>query len=117
MNILNKRFPNERFPNLIIHIYYLMISFTFCYLYYHKFISRADFYSPESSGGIYSVLKGVALKPIQYRVLIPVIFKVLSSLIAVVKPMSDRALFFIITIGLCYFILLTFYFILNRYFN
>ena len=117
MNILNKRFPNERFPNLIIHIYYLMISFTFCYLYYHKFISRANFYAPESSGGIYAVLSGTALKPIQFRVLIPVIFKMLSFLIAFVKPMSDKALFFIITIGLCYFILLTFYFILNRYFN
>ena len=117
MHILNKRFPNEKFPNLIIHIYYVMISFTFCYLYYHKFITRADFYAPESSGGIYAVLKGIALKPVQYRILIPAIFKALSVIISIVKPVSDKALFFVITIGLCYFILLSFYFILNQYFG
>jgi len=117
MNLLNKRFPNERFPNLIIHIYYLMISFTFCYLYFHKFISHADFYGTESSGGIYAVLSGIALKPIQYRVLIPLIFKAISIVVSVVKHASDKAIFFSITIGLCYFVLLSFYFILNKYFK
>ncbi|MGH2575550.1 MAG: hypothetical protein ACRDFC_07615, partial [Ignavibacteria bacterium] len=89
-----------------------LISITFCYLYYHKFIVNADFYSPDSSGGIYAVLNFEALKPIQYRVLIPFIFKALS----VIKLISDKALFFLMTIALTYFILLSFYFLLNKYF-
>lgn len=117
MNFLNIRIPNKKFPNLIIHIYYLMISFTFSYLYYHKFIVRADFHSPISSGGIYAVLNSEAVKPLQYRILIPLIFKALLTIISIVKPISDKALFFLITIGLCYFILLSFYFLLNTYFQ
>lgn len=112
MNLLNKKIPSEKYPALIIHIYYLLISVTFCYLYYHKFITDADFYGADSSGGIYAVLKYQAIKPIQYRLLIPFIFKAIS----IVKIMPDKALFFVLTIGLTYFTLLAFYFLLSSYF-
>ncbi len=113
MNLLNKKIPSEKYPSLIIHIYYLLISVTFCYLYYHKFITDADFYGADSSGGIYAVLKYEAIKPIQYRLLIPFVFKAIS----VVRIMPDKALFFVLTIGLTYFTLLSFYFLLNEYFT
>src|SRR4030095_12714579 len=105
---LNKKIPNEKFPSVIIHIYYMMISFTFCYLYYHKFITRADFHGPQSSGGIYAVLNHEALKPVQFRILIPLIFKGFQSVIFLFKPVFEKVLFFLITISLCYFILMSF---------
>lgn len=111
-SFLNKNFPTEKYPPVIIHIYYLMVSLTFCYLYYHKFIVKADFYGAYSSGGIYAVLNFEAVRPIQYRILIPLVFKVLT----VFKLIPDKAAFFILTIALTYFILLAFYFLLNKYF-
>lgn len=117
IGLLNKKYPNDNFPPLLIHIYYFMLSFTFCYLYYHKFISRADFFSPDSSGGIYAVLNFEAVKPIQFRILVPYIFKAVQSVIFIFKTIPDKALFFLITIGFCYLILFSFYFLLNEYFK
>ncbi len=117
IKFLNKRFPTESFPNLLIHLYYLMISATFCYLYYHKFINRADFYGKQSTGGIYAVLNFEAVKPIQFRILIPLIFKGIRDIVSIFHSIPDKMLFFLITIALCYFILLSFYFLLNEYFK
>ena len=117
IKFLNKRFPNEHYPSIIIHFYYFLISFTFCYLYYHKFIVNADFYSTSSSGGIYAVAGFEAMKPVQFRILIPFIFKAVQSILFIFYPIPDRALFFLITILICYFILLSFYFLLNEYFK
>ncbi len=114
---LNKKYPNDDYPSILIHIYYFMISLTLCYVYYHKFITRADFFSPASSGGIYAVLNGEALKPVQFRILIPMIFKAFHWLISLVKPIPDKALFFLITILLCYMILFSFYLLLGKYFK
>lgn len=114
MNLLNKKFPTEKSPSVIIHLYYLLTSLTFCYIYYHKFIVKADFYGAFSSGGIYAVLNFEAVKPIQFRILIPFIFKVMKLVFSFI---SDEALFFLLTIVLCYFILLMFYFLLNEYFQ
>ncbi len=94
-----------------------MISLTFCYIYYHKFITKADFYSASSSGGIYAVLSGEALKPVQYRILIPLLFKGVQTVIFLVKAIPDGALFFLITIALCYMILFSFYMLLGQYFK
>ncbi len=117
IKFLNKRFPGDNFPPVIIHIYYMLISLTFCYLYYHKFIVRADFYSTLSSGGIYSVLNFEAIKPLQFRILVPFIFKAVKSVFDLFYAIPDKALFFILTIGFCYLILLSFYFLLNEYFK
>lgn len=114
---LNKHFPKQNYPAIIVHVYYFLISFTFCYLYYHKFVVSADFYSPNSSSGIFTVANLEALKPIQFRILIPFIFEALKSISAVVINIPDKALFFLITVVLCYSILLSFYFLLNEYFS
>lgn len=114
---LNKKFPNDNYPSVLIHIYYFMVSLTLCYVYYHKFISRADFFSPSSSGGIYAVLSGEAIKPIQFRILIPVIFKAVQSVIFIFREIPDRVVFFLITITLCYMILFSFYMLLGEYFK
>ncbi len=114
---LNKKFPNDNYPSVLIHIYYFMISLTLCYLYYHKFIAKADFYSPTSSGAIYAVLSGEAIKPIQFRILIPIIFKVVQTVLFIFKTIPDKAIFFFITIMLCYMILFSFYMLLGEYFK
>lgn len=114
MKLFNRKIPTPNSPSIIIHIYYMMISFTFCYVYYHKFITKADFFGVQSSGGIYAVLDGIAVKPIQFRILIPYVFKVFKSILFFVP---DKAVFFILTIVLCYFVLLIFYFLLNEYFQ
>lgn len=113
MKILNIKLPNERSPSVIIHIYYLMIAITFTYLYYHKFIQGADFYNPVSPGGIFAVANFESVKPLQFRILIPLIFKGLSML-HIVPP---KLLFFFINTGLAYLILVSFYFLLGRYFK
>jgi hypothetical protein len=117
INFLNKRFPKDNYPPILIHIYYILISITFCYLYYHKFIVKADFYGNESSGGIYAVLNSEAIKPAQYRLLVPYIFKVVQSGFFIFHSIPDKALFFLLTILFCYLILLSFYFLLNEYFK
>lgn len=116
IKFLNRRFPKDNYPPILIHIYYLLISFTFCYLYYHKFILRADFHERGSSG-LYSVINLDAVKPVQYRILVPYIFKAVQSVTNFILHIPDKALFFIITIGFCYLILLSFYFLLNEYFK
>lgn len=117
MKFLNKRFPKDNFPPVIVHVLYLVISVTFCYLYHHKFVTKADFYSPESSGGIYAVLNNTAFEVMQIRVLVPIVFIALKKILFLVRPVSDGGLFFIITVVQCYFILLSFYFLLNKYFQ
>lgn len=117
LKYLRKKIPFESSPSVLVHLYYFLISFTFCYLYYHKFINRADFYSPDSSGGIYAVLDFQALKPIQFRLLVPFIFKIFQTIVSIIKPISDKALFFILTIIFTYFILYSFYYLLNEYFR
>jgi L-malate glycosyltransferase len=113
IGFLNKKYISEKYPPLIIHLYYLLVSITFSYLYYHKFINRADFFSPDSSGGMYAVVNFEAIKPIQFRILIPFIFKAAKLLTGI----PDKMLFFLITIGITYLILLAFYFLLNQYFQ
>lgn len=117
INFLNKRFPKDNYPPILIHIYYILISITFCYLYYHKFIVRADFYGKESAGGIFAVLNNDAIKPAQYRLLVPYIFKAVQTVFLIFHSIPDKALFFLLTILFCYLILLSFYFLLNEYFK
>lgn len=114
MKLFNRKIPTSNSPSVIIHFYYMMISFTFCYIYYHKFITKADFFGVQSSGGIYAVLNFEAIKPIQFRILIPYIFSAFKSVLFFVP---DKAVFFILTIVFCYFVLLAFYFLLNEYFQ
>lgn len=113
MNLLNKNFPSKKYPPILIHLFYLFSSITFCYLYYHKFVANANLYSRTSGGGIYAVLNFEALKPVQYRLLIPFIFKAITFF----KLIPDKAAFFLITVAVTYFILLSFYFLLNCYFQ
>ncbi len=117
IKLLNKRFPKDNFPPIIVHIMYLAVSVTFCYLYYHKLIVKADFYGEQSSGGIYAVLNNTAYELMQVRVLLPIVFIVCKKIVFLVRPVSDGGLFFALAIVQCYFILLSFYFLLNKYFQ
>lgn len=117
IGLLRRGFPTAKSPAVISHIYYFMVSFTLCYLYYHKFISKADFFSPTSSGGIYAVLNHEAIKPIQFRLLIPWIFSGIKAVLSIFHTVPDKALFFMLTIVLCYLILVAFYYLLCEYFE
>ena len=113
MKILDKKLFGAKYPPLIVHIYYFIISVTFSYLYGVKFLPSADFYSPLSTGGIFAVLNGTAVKPVQFRILIPLIFKALS----IFSFLNYKILFVIISVVLTYFILISFYALLNCYFK
>ena len=113
MNILNKKFPGEKYPPLVIHVYYFLVSCTFCYIYSQKFMPAANFYGSCDGGGIYAVLQGIACKPIQFRILIPYIMKVLLLF----HVLKDKLVFVLLLVVITYFILLTFYLILNCYFK
>jgi hypothetical protein len=63
------------------------------------------------------VLNGDAIKPIQFRILIPLLFKAAQFVIFLVKVIPDKALFFLMTIVLCYMILFSFYLLLGQYFK
>lgn len=112
LSILSKKFPNENFPPVIIHISYLLSSLAFCLLYKLLIIAGHDFYNNEYSS-IYKVLNGEALHSMQYRVLIPYLFKGLSS----VLPLSDIPLFMLMTFVITYLTLLCFRSVLNVYFE
>lgn len=110
--ILNSRFPNEKYPPVLIHILYLLASFTFCYLYYSKIVAPSDFYNHDY-GAILKVINFEAIRSIQYRVLVPFIFKVTS----LVQFLPDKGVFFIILLGFTYLTLLVFFRLLCVYFE
>lgn len=113
MNLLNKKFPGNKFPTIHVHIFYFITALTFSYLYYHKFGHLFDFHNPVSTAGIYSVISFTAIKPMVYRILIPFIFKLLSFL----PGASDNKVYFLILIIFIYLTILAFYFLLNAHFK
>jgi hypothetical protein len=91
---------------------YLLLSITFCFLYFHKFVVDEDFYRTGWQSGIYTILAFNAPKYAQFRLLFPIIFKI----IAVITHIGNKSIFFILIIGQTYIILEIFYRILNEYF-
>ncbi len=112
LKILSRKFPNENSPSVILHISYLLASLVFCMLFNLIVINLHDFYNFDYCS-IYKVLSGEAIRSIQYRVLIPYIFKAMSLIL----PLSDRALFILIIVIITYFTLLFFRAVLNVYFS
>jgi hypothetical protein len=90
-----------------------MLSLTFCYIYYHKLIIKADFYSFDSSAGIYPVLNFEAIKVLQYRMLVPFVFKFFSLFFA----FSDKAVYFILCLVQTVIILYLFRLLLDEFFE
>lgn len=111
LKILSKKFPNDNFPPIVVHVFYLLMSVTFCLIYNHIVIGKTDFHEDEY-GGVYRVLAGDATRAIQYRVLVPLIFKVFTFL-----HIPDIVIFLFIIIVFTYLTILFFYLILNRYFQ
>ena len=87
-----------------------MIAVTFCFLYFQKIISKADFNSPNS---INAVLSFETFKPFQFRLFIPIIFKALSFL----SFIPSKALFMLMSCVIVYLTILAYYYILGEYFN
>lgn len=113
MNILNKKILGEKFPSFLIHIYYFLVSCTFCYIYSQKFMPSANFHAACDGGGIYAVLNGIACKPVQLSILIPYLFKVVS----LITFLNDKLVFVLTSVIITYFILLSFYALLNCFFR
>ena len=109
--ILSRKFPTENYPPVLFHLLYLMAAFTFCFIYHHKVVSTSDFYNDEY-GAILKVLNMEAIRSIQYRILVPVIFKILS----LPHLLPDKAVFFIIMFGFTYLTQIAFYRLLCVYF-
>ena len=102
-----------RYPSRVLQsIMYLLLSITFCFLYFHKFVVDEDFYRVGWQSGIYTVLAFNAPKYCQFRLLFPLIFKI----VAVVTHIGNKGVFFILIIAQTYIIIEIFYRILNEYF-
>src|SRR4030095_5010066 len=109
---LNRKFPNENYPPILFHILYLMAAFTFCFIYHHKVVSSSDFYNDEY-GAILKLLNMESIRSIQYRIFVPIIFKILSLL----NLLPSKAIFFIIMFGFTYLTIVVFYRVLGKYFT
>ncbi len=111
LNLFGRKFPSENFPPVIVHVIYLLMSVTFCLIYNHMVIGVSDLRYDEYAG-IYRVLEGNAIKAIQFRVLVPLIFKAFKIL-----HIPDRAILIFIFVAFTYFTLIFFYLILNIHFR
>jgi hypothetical protein len=94
-------------------VYYFLTSLTFCYIYFQKIGVHSDFYSPDSSSGIISVLNFEAIKVMQYRLLVPFLYKLLSLFL----PIPEKAVYFVLLVILCFMVIYVFYRLLNEYFE
>lgn len=101
------------FPALNVCIYYLLSSLGFCYIYFHRIYYNADFYE-KNMGGIYYILTFEGLKPNQFRLLIPFLFKALKTLLPF---LHDKTAYFAMTLFISFFTIVFFYNILNVYFS
>ncbi|RPI17196.1 MAG: hypothetical protein EHM58_10065 [Ignavibacteriae bacterium] len=101
------------FPSLSVCIYYMMSSLSFCYIYFHKQFFNVTFYE-QNTGGIYYILSLEAIKPNQFRLLIPYLYKAFKTVFFFVP---DKAAFFIIIVVITFITLVIFYNILNVYFD
>jgi len=110
--ILNKNFPDDNYPPVIIHLIFMLAAITFCFIYHHKIVAPADFYNDEY-GAILKVLNLEAIRSIQYRILVPVIFKVLS----LGHLIPDKTVFFLITLGNTYLLIIVFFRLISVYFS
>lgn len=101
------------FPPLSVCFYYLMSSLSFCYIYFHKQFFDLTF-REQNTGGIYYILSFEAIKPNQFRLLIPLLFKAFKKVFFFIP---DKAAFFIIILVITFLSLVIFYNILNTYFE
>lgn len=97
-----------------VHIYYTLMSVTICYVYYHKFVARADFYDKLSSGGIFAILSFDSATPVQYRILTPFFYKALQTIFFFV---SYKPVYLILITVTVYLIIISWYYVLNVYFS
>ncbi len=111
LKLLGRKFPNDNFPPVAVHIIYLLMSVTFCLFYNHMVMSAADLRYDEYAG-IYRVLDGNAIKAIQFRILVPLIFKAFMFL-----HIPDRAFLLTLYVIFTYLAVLFFYLTLNIYFR
>jgi hypothetical protein len=95
---------------LIVHIFYFLIACTFCFLYFQKIVDNADFNAPNS---INAVLSFATMKPYQFRLFIPFIFKILS----VLSFIPPKAIYMLMNCFIVYLTVLTYYHFLNEYFQ
>jgi hypothetical protein len=101
------------FPSVSVCIYYFFSSLSLSYLYFHKQFYDVTFYE-QNTGGIYYILSLEAIKPNQFRLFVPYIFKLIKTVFFFVP---DKAVFFVIILVFTFLSLVLFYNILNVYFG
>jgi hypothetical protein len=95
---------------LIVHAVYFLLAATVSFIYFQKVISPFDFSSPLS---IYGVASFDTFKPYQFRLLVPLIFKLLSP----VSFIPVKALFLAYCCVIIYLLLIIYYFVICEYFK
>lgn len=101
------------FPSPSVCVYYLLASVTFCYIYFHRTFFKLTFWENDM-GGIYHILSYDAIKPNQYRLFVPYIFKAFRFVFPFIH---DRPAYFAIILVFTFLTLIIFYNILNVYFK
>lgn len=95
--------------SFFINVIYFFIAITFTYLYFQKIIAPADLDSPF--GGFNSVLSYTANKPYQFRILIPIFYRVFS----IVHVYNPKTFLFFYNTLVVYLIILFYYLFLSLY--
>lgn len=92
------------------HLFYLILSAGFCFLYFKKIVSGIDFNAPNS---INAVASFQTAKPYQFRLLIPLIFMLFKPL--ALAP--EKIIYIIYDFVIVYLTIVVYYKLLLKYFT
>ena len=95
---------------LTVHAVYFLLAATVCFLYFQKVISLYDFNTPTS---LSAVATFDTYKPYQFRLLVPMIFKLFSPL----SFIPIKALFLAYSCVIIYLLQIVYYFIICEHFK
>lgn len=95
---------------LAVHAVYSLLSLTVCFLYFQKIISIYDF---NSANSISAVASFDTIKPFQFRLLIPLIFKLFSPFSFV----TSKIFFTVYSCIVLYLLLIIYYLLISEYFK
>lgn len=92
----------------VVHAVYFLLAVTFCFIYFQKIVSPADF---SGATGLSAVASFETYKPYQFRLLLPLIFKLFFLV-----PFSQKFIFIAFSCAVVYLIIAAYNAVINEYF-
>lgn len=93
---------------IVVHAVYFLLAVTFCFIYFQKIVSGADF---NGATGLNAVASLETYKPYQFRLLLPFVSKLLFLI-----PLSQKFLFIALSCAVVYLLLVVYNAVINEYF-